>query len=61
LWDRYPSLGTIITSDKCGALAVKSHQLSENDTKDRGPMQGRNAKERTTRKNKKLRRQHSPK
>jgi len=26
LWDRYPSLGTIITSDKRGALAVKSHQ-----------------------------------
>jgi len=25
LWDRYPSLGTIITSDKRGALAVKSH------------------------------------
>jgi len=28
LWDRYPSLGIIITSDKRGALAVKSHQLS---------------------------------
>ena len=27
LWDRYPSLGTIITSDKRGALAVKSHQI----------------------------------
>jgi len=27
LWDRYPSLGTIITSDKRGALAVKSHHL----------------------------------
>jgi len=26
LWDRYPSLGTIITFDKRGALAVKSHQ-----------------------------------
>jgi len=27
LWDRYPSLGTIITSDRRGALAVKSHHL----------------------------------
>ena len=26
MWDRYPSLGTIITFDKRGALAVKSHQ-----------------------------------
>jgi len=26
LWDRYPSLGTIITSEKRGALAVESHQ-----------------------------------
>jgi len=27
LWDRYSSLGIIITSDKRGALAVKSHQV----------------------------------
>ena len=26
LWDRYPSLGTISTSDKRDAFAIKSHQ-----------------------------------
>ena len=26
MWDRYPSLGIIITFDKRGALVVKSHQ-----------------------------------
>ena len=25
LWDRYPFLGTIITSNKRGALAIESH------------------------------------
>ena len=28
MWDRYPSLGTSITYDKRGALAVKSHHGS---------------------------------
>jgi len=32
LWDRYPSLGTIITSDKRGTLAVKSHQVSSSSS-----------------------------
>jgi len=27
LWDRYPSLWTIITFDKRGALAIKSHHV----------------------------------
>jgi len=39
LWDRYPSLETIITSDKRDALAVKSH-----------PWQGKRENESFTRK-----------